>query len=142
MKKHAFTAGLGAPTRQRPADQSHPDSGTTTSPQKDTVVTLNGTPIDITNRHGDCQNTAAQCRANSSSYLAGRNRTAGCMNTPTETHLEAVRAAFDRKVRRLIRVEATPYGRHSFTVSCSGRTRHCEAWYEVLTLLEKVGRLA
>jgi hypothetical protein len=63
------------------------------------------------------------------------------MNTPIETHFEAARAAFDRKVRSLIRVEATPYGRHSFTVICWGRTRHCEAWYEMLALLAVFGRL-
>ncbi len=47
MKKHAVTAGLGAPVRLRSADLSHPDAGTASVTKKETAGHQVGATADI-----------------------------------------------------------------------------------------------
>lgn len=53
MKKHAITAGLGAPARLRSADLSHLAAGPASMTQKETAGALQSTTVAIKNQHSD-----------------------------------------------------------------------------------------
>ena len=53
MKKHAIAAGLGAPTRLRSADLSHPDAGTASVTQNEAAGHQYGTTAAIGTQHPD-----------------------------------------------------------------------------------------